>query len=616
MKRLIIFLSVFFVLAFFSNKIHSQNDTITKIALIIAGNSSDEDHNIKSLLFEKLHNINRTNGYYKYILIDKDINRINPESFEYVMEIGSTGMGSSADTYNYVTYIEKKVPLEDKKKKDAKKKDAKKDAKKKSTDKKEEKKYKTVKVPVYHSGVKQSQSASFTGRMYDIKTGKYLNGFIVDYRISDDFQDLGLHDEIASLDKANKAKKVKNYKKELERIKQKYLDKYKKQINRNKVEFKKKFVSYAYSKILYNTAYPFYYPQQIVDVVKKSKTKAKVVKLSGNKFLQDQKVDNVCAEVTDENGYKKYKRIAQFIVDNDLRNQNLAKVRFSKKKVLKAWNNKQKMIINKYSEEGYFVDDTITKKYTILPVFTTKPSSFLLYKVNYYLNDIPIFEVLDRGSLKNIKEIQELLKSDKALDDNSAFELRDKLKGADYVVLFESIPFQKTKTKLIETKTGKVLSEVGIKLPVQITDKINFYNLIVPAFKINTTIVDIAKASKTKANRVYIKSMFPLKDNSKYDVFKLVSYTVNGEKLDRTIKLGEIKIKELYSRTFALASVKDGGKDILKSFKKGERIVCLPKEKKKKGFLAGLFDFKFDNYENLHIFNDKRVHNDLRLSHF
>jgi len=613
-RKFIPFVLTAFLLMNFSFKLAGQSKELKKVALVIDG--SKKVRSIKNWLISGLDEINKENTSYKYIFVDKYIRNSKSESFSYVLELDPGGLNAEPEVYNYVTYKEKKVEdkSEEKKGKSKKKdKNNKKTTKKKSTDKKkknekEEKKYKVIKIPVYHSGVKFKQKASFIGRMYDVVTGKYLNGFIVDFNVNEDYQDSNLRLEIDKL--KVKKRKVKDYKKKEERIKKKYIEKYKSDMKRDMAKFKKRFLQYAYEKIQYNTAYPFEFPQQIVDVVKKTKKKAKVVQLSGSKYMQDQSIDNVCALVSDENGYKYYDRIAQSIVSDSYYDKNQVKVWFSRKKVLKAWEAKQKMIITRYNEQSNYVDDTIKKMYTVLPVFERNPSSLLLYKVNYYLNVVPIFEVLDRGKLINIRNVQELLKSEKVLEDENAFGLRDKLKGADFIVLFDRMEQNAANVKLIETKTGKLLSEVKMDLPYSNTSEMNFYSLLVPAFKLNTEIYDISKASKTKAKKVYVHSMFPLKNKTKYIVYKVEKRIVNGKELDRTVEVGELKIKKLYSRTLALAKVKDGGKDILKHFNKGDKLICLPK-KEKKGFFAQFFSeiFKFDNYENIHTFTDNNVHN-------
>jgi len=611
MKIIKIYALIFSVIILFSTSINvfAQENEISKVAIIIKGSNNDKV--IKNWLVDNIEEINKKNSLYNYLLVENNSSSNSIGSFQYVMEITPTSVKGTPTPYNYTTYVEKKVVDTSKSKSKKGKKTSKKvktTSKKKGTtkNKKEEVKYKTIKVPVHHSGIKLEQSGAFVGRMYDVASGKYLNGFIVDFNLSDYFEDKGLRVAISKV-----KSKDRNYSKKVKAAKKKYLDKYNEQIKNKKAEFKKRFIAYSFEKIQFNTAFPFHFPQQIVDVVKKTKRKAKVVQLSGNKYLQDQRIDNVCALMEDDNGYKYYKRIAQAVLHGDYYDKNQLKVRFSSKKVLKAWKAKQKMIITRYKEQSNYLEDTIQKKYTVLPVFDKKPSSLLLYKVNYYLNDIPIFEVLDRGNLIKIGDVQKFLKSDKALDENKAFELRDKLKGADYVVLFEGVSSGTANVKLVETKTGKLLNEIKMDIPRSYKRKMNFYNLIVPAFKLNTEIIAMAKASSSKAKKVYVSSMFPLKDGAKYMVYKVENRTVNGEDLVRTIEVGELKISDLYSRNFAIAKIKDGGKDILKHFKKGDKLMCLPKVKKKKGILAQIFsfDFNFDNYENIHTVDDKRNHN-------
>ena len=612
-KKLLSIYLIFIGILYFSTSATAQNESIVNVGLIIKDKSSKADLSVKNWLFENLRKTNKTNGIYKYIFIDDAINKKNIETFQYVMELETGSAIQNVSAYSYVTKTEKKVPVKKSttkttsKDKTTTKKTEEKTSKTKTTTKKTEEKqeYKTVKVDVPHSGVKLESSARFIGRIYDIKNGKYLNGFIVDYKTLKDFPDIGMYNEIKAISKKKKTNETESS------IKQKYLDKYKNSINSKKTSFKKEFISYSFDKILYNTSYCFNYPLEIIDVTKKTKKKAKNVKLSGNRLLQDQKVDVICAEVKDEKGHVKFERVAQMIMKGDLYDKNEAKVRFSQKKVLKAFNENRRMVIGKYKEHERFLNDTAQKKYTVIPIFninnsqTRKASAYLTYKFNHYLNDIPIFEVLDRGTIQDIEKTQELLKTDGALDSKNSFQLRDQLKGADYIVLIDIKPGVNSVAKLIETKTGSLLNTTKIDLPIGNSGEVNFYNLVVPAFKLNTEIVDIKKGSSNKANEVYIKSMFPLKDDSKYIVYKIENRMVNGKNLERTVEVGEIEIDDLYSRTFAVADVKNGKKEILKHFKNGDRLVCLPKKKKEKGLFGQLFDFNFENYENIHIVNDK-----------
>ena len=594
------------VCSLFGNYLTSQDaPKKINIGILVNENKDFPDKSLKSWLFEKLDHYNKSNEFYNYIFIDKDINSNDIEPFQYIIEIDPLALDQSESLFNITTYIEKKVPKKTTTKPAPK--DTTKTNSKTSTP--QEVEFEIIKVPVYESGIRLNQQASFVGRMYDVSSGLYLNGFVVEYGRDDKFLDVQYKKD---LDNAATAKNSEEKAEKIKIAEKRIRSSYKTDINNRKTSFKAEFINYAFHKIIFNTAYPFYYPQQIIGMLNQTDEKAKGVKLSGIKYLQDQKIDNVFELTEDKNGFKFYDRIAQFMLSDDYYDNNGCKVRLSAKKVLEAWENNRKMVIGKYKEQFRFLGDTIQKQFTILPVFEDfSPSPMSIYKVNYYLKDIPIFRVIDRGAIKNIDEILQIFKSENALDGGS-YNLRDKLIGADYIVLFNREGGENYSAKLIETKTGMVLNKINLRIPVTSSGTINFYGLIVPAFNLNTEISDIGKDATTKAKDVYIKSLFPLKEDIKYNVMLVKNYEVDGQSLVRTIQVGEIEVDKLYSRTFAIADVKKGGKEILENFKNGEKLICEPVVEKK-GFFSQIFDFNDDYYENKHSYSDSFTHGTMGL---
>lgn len=594
-KSKIITIFLFTMLALLNLSYSQQTDKKTNVGLYIDQRDVIGAQEFRNWIFEKINELNNQNEMYNYVFYDEEIGGNDMSAFKYMIEIDPAYLSFDQEAYNIVSYVEKEVPH----KKSVTTVEVDSTGKEKKITK-EITEYVKENVPVYESGVRIGLRCAYVGRMYNTSTGIYLNGFVVEYSDNFKFIDPDYKKTIDNINISTKDRQQIEVK--LKQAEKNILEKYNSKIVSKKAKYKDDFLKYSINHIIYNTAYPFYYPQEITNLLTEDDENSKVVKLSGIKNLQDQQRDNVFELIDDDYGHKKYDRIAQFIMSDKYYDQNGAKVRLSAKKVREALEKKHKMVIGRYKEQYRFIDDSIKQKYSVIPIFEDyTPSSFEIYKVNNYLNDIPIFKVLERGSLNKIQEIQTFFKSQKALE-NGSYDLVDKQMGADFIVLIKNILGTKFNAELIETKSGKILNKSEITIPNNLSETINFYNLIIPAFKINTEISALGKASSGKAKSVYIKSMFPLKDNTTYDVFLLKKYEVNGELLDRTISIGVIKIDELYSRTYAIADVKQGSKEIYEAFSKGEKVICILNNEKKDFFTE---IFNLDNYENLHIYSNE-----------
>ena len=233
-------------------------------------------------------------------------------------------------------------------------------------------------------------------------------------------------------------------------------------------------------------------------------------------------------------------------------------------------------------------------------------------KVKEAIKNTNRFKIVDRGNYKKLLAEREFQKKEEFIDGKVTAE--SNFEGAQQIITgnINHVSFTKKISKnsmyyeckisfsleIIDIATGKVIASELIE-PKQTflgsivstldtkTPEQAFFNslkgtqkaidkFVADNFPVTTQIIEISKASSSKAKSVLINTgnVNGAREKQEFKVVELVKMIVNGKEIIRKIEIGTIKISTVEGDEISEAKVVKGGDVILEKFNSGAKIEC------------------------------------------
>jgi len=233
-------------------------------------------------------------------------------------------------------------------------------------------------------------------------------------------------------------------------------------------------------------------------------------------------------------------------------------------------------------------------------------------KVKEAIKNTNRFKIVDRGNYKKLLAEREFQKKEEFIDGKVTAE--SNFEGAQQIITgnINHVSFTKKISKnsmyyeckisfsleIIDIATGKVIASELIE-PKQTflgsivstldtkTPEQAFFNslkgtqkaidkFVADNFPVTTQIIEISKASSSKAKSVLINTgnVNGAREKQEFKVVELVKMIVNGKEIIRKKEIGTIKISTVEGDEISEAKVVKGGDVILEKFNSGAKIEC------------------------------------------
>ena len=486
----------------------------------------------------------------EFVLVDQD-NYKNVKSFDYLLNITSASIIDKLDLYDYVQEKSKEVKGKDGK-------------------------TKTVKTKVRHSGVQLDFSSTFYLRLMDMATQEFI------YASKKSFKE---HHKIA--DKAVRAALVIKKKAAKKAARSALFRKHANPLNKKRASYYEKYRNECVTELLNITIPALFSPAIVKEIVKEKKEKAKYVRVEGpisrNSFFA----------IEESNG--SIKKIADLFIipsmDDDV--VEVGPLRKGRKKVYAAIHAGKKVVVvpsySKYfhSKKCSILDNEIHVASIIQGSPQTLGYAARKANINNALRYMPNVKVYER---QDIPDLSKLLSSESMLDDDKAFENRDKLVGVDYLFFVSGDHYDLLNVKSGEVdrkQLNRIKTDGSIKgnlkmakkamkslLKHNTSENMRVSSTLSNALGIPSKIVKVDKEKKGKAKHVQIESLTLLDTYVKYKVFRIDEEKVGDKTLKREVEIGEVKTdSSLNGACLIGANVKAGGKKIMEALNEGKLVI-------------------------------------------